>query len=447
MAWVAINTTKYTGADGGYYQGIHSTLEYNADSVTPTSIDIRFSTTREKKGYNDGYYILWNPGTNYEELFTAKPYKQNTTESHEITLTKAYDETSYTIPSYWICHCGAVTPWSGGTGVNNHKINYGTANEQTVYNYFTNSRKNFKTVVNSFSFTVTNIHNAVATDGSAPTLSMSYNRSDLTFSLFGTLGKATSPNSLESATLYYTTNGNEPNGGASWTTRESIPGGSGTTYSINNIPLPSKCNCVWAVTYCDYAYGPDTHTGHKRFDIYLAPTQPGPPTLSNSSKNNGRLTTKQNWTYSWSKADGGNNNSPVKGYWIRIWRLSKATQQWTVAKTDEWEDATKTSYTFDPTAYNFAAGDQVQFEVAAYSKDSEGNKLWSAVTGTWTNSDGKTYDLYTRSAISTVENAGVVNVKVGNSWVEGQVWVKIAQGWVEAETINVKANDGWQESQ
>ena len=58
----------------------------------------------------------------------------------------------------------------------------------------------------------------------------------------------------------------------------------------------------------------------------------------------------------------------------------------------------------------------------------------------------------------TVENAGVVNVRVNNKstqipeWKEGQVVVKakLSDGttaWKEAEVVLIKTADGWKESQ
>ena len=44
------------------------------------------------------------------------------------------------------------------------------------------------------------------------------------------------------------------------------------------------------------------------------------------------------------------------------------------------------------------------------------------------------------------KNAGVVNVKVGGQWKEGQVYVKVGGTWKEAETVNTKVSGAWKES-
>ena len=294
--------------------------------------------------------------------------------------------------------------------------------------------------------------NTYYTEGGTASIRISDNGNN-TFTISGALGTVSSPNSMTGASLYYTTNGQQPNSATGYTTKIDLEAGSGKSYTSGAIAIPSACSVVWAVTYNSFKYGTSPKsTGHisEKMKYYVAPKQPGTPALTSDSLKNNRLTIKQNWTYSWAAAEGGNTKdyNAVQGYWIRIWRWSKATEEWAAVKAED--DITATSYTFDPNTYGFVVGDKVQFEVAAFSKNGKGDKLWSPITNKWNG-----YDLWTGSVVSTVENAGVVNIKVNTGtatkpvyeWVEGQVWVKIAQGWVEAETVNVKTNDGWQGSQ
>jgi hypothetical protein len=303
------------------------------------------------------------------------------------------------------------------------------------------------------------------TNGSKPTLSFTDTK-DYHLTISGTLGRGDN-NPLKAASLYYIVNdknniNRQPAGDDGITQYVNLGTTAGATYS-KTIDVPAGTVNVIAVVYCTFTYGPKidfmgvpaTTTGHTVFNIaYDSPGAPGKPNLEESSKKNGRLTNKQNWTFSWDSAVPGSTNAPIKGYWIRLWRWSKTYSKnngWRVVCDPQWADPTKTSFTFNPVDYEFVAGDKVQCEVAAYSINAMDTKLWSASTGTYkyTQPDGKTttLDLYTQSDIYEVENAGVVNVKVSGEWKEGQVYVKVNGEWKEAETVNVKVNGEWKESQ
>ena len=85
--------------------------------------------------------------------------------------------------------------------------------------------------------------------------------------------------------------------------------------------------------------------------------------------------------------------------------------------------------------------DTVQLGVYAYTLNGENpqKRLFSSTN--------------VKSAVTTVENAGIVRVKTPEgSWAEGQVYVRVknasgALEWKEAETVNVKTSKGWKESQ
>lgn len=446
--WRDITTTKYTAATGGWEQGLRVTLQYDADSVTPTSMTIRFSTTVTTK-YADGYYILWAPNTANEELFLAKPHGGNPTTSHSITLTKAYSASTYPIPKYWICHCGAVTPHGIGlVGVNNHLISYQTAYEQTFYNYFTNSRSGFKTEVAAFAYTVSSISNAVATDGTAPSMSIA-DQGNNTCIISGVLGSNGASNGIRYATLYYTTNGEWPDDGKSWTTSVPLAATSGGGYS-KRIDIPSNCSVVKAIVYCTFTYN-KTSTGNRSASVkyYAAPGAPGKPALTADSFKNNRLTIKQNWTYSWTAAKQANNNSPVKGYRIRLFKNgvnipikdSSGKQLSTGTASDPVYDreSTSNSITINPALHGFVAGDRAMLGIHSYARNGVGSQLFNGGGGGW--------ETRVDSVGSTIENAGIVNVKVDGSWVEGQVWIKANNEWHEAETVNAKVNGVWEESQ
>ncbi len=257
-----------------------------------------------------------------------------------------------------------------------------------------------------------------------------------TFSIVGSAGNAATNNAVKSTTLWYKI-GNEE-----FTQADSL------TYAGSiNCEASAASQKITAYTAVQ---GERSHTSSTRNEVsvlnFVRPGAPGTPSLPA----NGRLTAKQNWVWTWTAADPGNtaSHNAVRGYWARLWRLPKGSNEWEIVTTDEWESTT-TSFTVDPASLGFAAGDTAQLEIAAYSKNKvkKGNtQLWSPITGTY-NHNGQTINLYTLSAHYLVENAGIVKVKVNNKWVEGQVWVKANGEWHEAETVNVKVDGNWVESQ
>lgn len=172
--------------------------------------------------------------------------------------------------------------------------------------------------------------------------------------------------------------------------------------------------------------------------IYRVPTAPGTPVIE---FNKTRLTTKENWKYTWTAATAQSSHSPIKGYRIKLYNggstVPIVTESGTTLGTNSGSiyyydtDTTATSITFNPAKSGFKATNTVKLGVAAYSLDG---------------SNVKTPGAFVSSVASPVQNAGIVNVKVGGQWQEGQVWVKADGAWREAETVNVKVNGSWQES-
>lgn len=287
-------------------------------------------------------------------------------------------------------------------------------------------------------------------DGGTPSIFIQDNKNN-TFSISGTLGKDGASNPMTSAKLYYTTNGSQPAGGTWYTKEVALTYGSGVEYGITK-NIPDGCTTIWAVTYCNYTYGPSTNTGHqsKPVKYYGNPGAPGTPALENSSFRNGRLTIKQNWTYSWAGAAGGTNTS-VAGYRLRLYKnginipikntngtqLSKPSSSNSATDYVYDTNSTATSITIDPVIHGFMPGDTVALNIYTYAFRGDGAMLF----------DGGGKGPGTQSETREVENAGVVKVKVGNTWVEGQVYVKAGNTWHEAETVNVKVNGAWKESQ
>jgi hypothetical protein len=306
--------------------------------------------------------------------------------------------------------------------------------------------------------------NTYYTEGEAPTINIKNNGNN-TFTISGTLGKVESPNSMTAASLYYTTNGLEPAGGSSYTTKIELKPGSGLSYSCSD-DIPPTCTTVWAVTYNSFAYGPSKNTGHKRASMtyYAAPSWPtdAKVELHESSFKNKRLVTKQDWGWDWTLADQANNSSPVKCYRIRCFIKRKGTNSFVNTPIiNYWDKATRIStelsagdWVYDRDASydlpmpmaagdfeeDLKPGDKIKLSVQAYSVNDLGEALLSSEIAS------KEY---------TIENAGVVNIKVNTGtatkpvyeWVEGQVWIKSIDKWEEAETVSIKTADGWIESQ
>lgn len=263
------------------------------------------------------------------------------------------------------------------------------------------------------------------TEGTSPTLTIT-DKGNNTAVMSGVLGKAGTSNNIKSATLYYTTDGSDPREPDSARTTVSLTASSGAVYSEVTPAITKDCT-VTAYVVCVFEYNSTSATKSLAVKFYAAPTAPGKPKLLDSSFKNGRLTIKQNWGYSWAPAKAANTNSPVEGYNIILSKITDSiTNNFMITDTD-------TTFFFSPTyaKYDFKPGDKVRLGVRSYTKNGAGNTLSSS---------------YVYSDTTTVQNAGVVNVKVAGEWVEGQVYVRVNNEWKEAETVNVKVGS-WQESQ
>lgn len=467
--WVNIITSSFNGSDAGYDQNLKVTLQYDKDRTTPISTVVRFYTYVGNP-MKDGYYILWDPGKSTERLLKGKrqdTYLKNNY-STEFTITKKYSEEIYTIPPYWICHCGAVTPRGlEEIGVASHIIYYGTNNEQTVYHYFTNSRRNYKTVVSSVDFDVKEVENAVATAVGTGTVSIADNYNN-SYTVTGTRGSAGTSNAVNGALLYWT---HTKKSDGSWLYSKASNSEEFKTIShsktISFTPSTAAEREVVGAVVTDGEYN-DTDSGWKpsppaKIKQYLVPGKPGDISVS---YNKSRLTIKEPWTFKWGAATKANDSSTVKGYRIRIYR-KRGTGSWATIDFHDASNNKLTSGTTDkvytrdggstlsfvlsnPAKY-FLPGDQVQVKVVAYTKYGKNND------GSVTDSDGNSL-LYNDSNISvspvwTVLNAGVMRVKptTTSGIKEGVVWVKVLKNgvaqWVEADIVKTKtASTVWSES-
>jgi hypothetical protein len=193
---------------------------------------------------------------------------------------------------------------------------------------------------------------------------------------------------------------------------------------------------------------PESKTASKNIVQIVGPSYPGEPSVTFKKT---RPTVKENWKFEWESADPANNESPIKGYRIRLYKngikkyikhssgkdLSVLVPNSSDPNNIQYDrEGTENSITIYPDKQEFKPGDVIKLSVSAYTRYGDNN-------------DGaqvfKTSEQF--SAEYTVRNAGIVRLKTDEGWKEGQVYVKLDHGWVEAETVYVKTDDGWEESE
>ena len=445
-------------------------VQYDKDSMTPTSVKIRFIAIDELVGtssWTDGFYILYNANNSPKSIgrinrrVKSPDGKWLDDDLTPITITKNYDSDEVTVQDFWICNIGQGS-YSDG------KVTY-TSGTKTVYEWFKDggAREGYKTKVSSF--TLSGLTKATDCTVSKPTITDHKNGK---FSISATAGKAGKHNAVKSSTLKYKI------GGGDWITAkklsvsdESLTCGAGT-----------DSQTIKAKTEVEGTYNSPTASADSvTVKNYQAPGLPGTVSLT---KTKDRLTVKENWTISWGAAFKTNDSSPVAGYRIRMY-VKKAGEDSFVttpiknssgnnrtgvnklSSTDYYCDLGKstTSITIypdkQPASYSsgertLKGGDVIKFLVQARSVNGNSESLWSGER--W-------------SQEWTIQNAGVMRVKVNTgtaakpsySWKEGVVWVKVNKGtaakpniqWVEADLVKtkVKTNDtaanpiyGWKDS-
>ena len=250
----------------------------------------------------------------------------------------------------------------------------------------------------------------------------------------------------------------------------------GNTVSNPNkltIPAGSKGNStrtVYAKGVTTAEYGSSvTVTASKGIKQYVAPGNPGAPYIVEYDLGD-RLTSDISWTWNWTAAQPANGSSPVKGYRIRLYKNGSLVTGISVNKSNDGShylvknsNATNEFIDYEghdntnlkthkeliiknPAAtFGFKAGDTVSLGLFSYSKNALGQIQWSG-GGQWNNLFSGNATSQVNSSTYTVENKGVMNVKVGGSWVEGQVYVKVNNTWKEAEAVYTKAGGSWKDS-
>lgn len=187
---------------------------------------------------------------------------------------------------------------------------------------------------------------------------------------------------------------------------------------------------------------------------YVAPTKAGKPALTANSLENGRATVRKAWTFTWGASTKANNNDYVR---YRVALINSSTGRsmamkgsggtlLTTYRADDgfyYLDTYATELTIDPDETGLAPGDVVQLAVCGYLVTSN-----DASATFRRNYDNSTFSSgYAYSDEIPVKSPGIMRVKVGSVWKEGQVWVKVGGVWKEAASVHTKVSGTWKESQ
>ena len=210
------------------------------------------------------------------------------------------------------------------------------------------------------------------------------------------------------------------------------------------------------------AYGEIGSGSLKSADQYVAPGSPGIPELAEVNYQNKRLTADMPWTWDWAPAVAANSNSPIVGYRIRLYKNGTLIKGLSVNKstngvhylvkgsgTDSYLDYeghdnnvlnTHKQLRIENPAltFGFKVGDTVKLGLFAYTRKGINNDGYQLFSG------GSTQQV--NSGIYTIQNNGMMRVKINNSWKEGQVYVKTGGSWKEAQGVYTKVNGSWKES-
>jgi hypothetical protein len=436
---------------------------YNVDTISLTKVDLRFSLVNPGGGdYYDTFYLLFNPGKeasstpNKDKMWRyglKTKYTGNTSNAsrlwpyeptNSVPLTKDPLDKKFQLPPFWICNRGTY-----GEGKDASDIYYVMTHNTIGKDYYDPVEASEWEIEKSVS---------VAGPGTVPSLSVSYNKNN-TFRLRTTLGKAGTKNNFKEAHLFYTLDGTNP---ASSSTRKevSLKGyGAGSTFTTDlAIYKRMEKKEVKAYVVCKFDYNTQSATAEnaEAFPYYQAPK---PPSDIKLHYEKGRLTIKEPWKISWTAGSQANNDSPIKGYRFRIYKKSTSGVFKSIKLYDKdgnaiYDDlgageennryyydteSTATSLTLYPERHDLKPNDTIKIGLFSYTKDGTGKQLFHSGQVFYKSADGTDARL--------IQNAGIMRVKVGTAWKEGQVYVKVGNDWKEAETVNVKTSAGWKESE
>ncbi len=445
---------------------LHISIEYDRESVSTTQVAIRFRATICDGTVNgntygsDVLYVLFDV---YEVANKRAIYKfvKGTGGMYyaeggdtPIFLTKAPTDTHFFLPYSWVCNVG-----QGAVNKDNMTVTYGTGKYDFYTLFDAGHRAGYAckpTGVAQHGYDISiRPGETVATQGGKPKIEVK-DKGNNKFYFSYTLGVSGTNNELKSATIYYTTDGTDLSAGGLIPYID-LTAASGAIKETDPIEIAGACT-IQAQIECEFEYNTTSASATKDILFYKAPSAPGTPGLANSES---RLTVKKPWTFTWTAATPYNDNSPVAGYYIMLLRKAKdeADFKYVCRPVDDGdnklgidkdeqndtnyylrrESTSCTAIIEDPKSFGFKPGDEVKLRVKSFAWNGATPK--QALQYPPAGDPGKDSEAY------LVQNAGVVNVKVGNKWKEGQVYVKVGDKWKEAESISTKVGDSWKESQ
>lgn len=469
-------TVNWSTLSGNKWGGeVWLTLQYDKDSVSATSVKIRWKLNCKNNSWNY-YYLLVNPHDGKDDGVwgTLIPLKTKWTENKSggypyyqpengFTLYKGTADTSYTLPPYWLCNDGYDVT-DPDTAEEFYKCY-----SKTTYTNYKNDRPNALTyeigeealteigsepvivtavqagsveIIDNYNNSFTVRVNSLGTGG----LNNLHDRSILKISQRKVAGNW---QSTTSDTYDYQPGSTVPDIVRTLSTSAPDSSTNGKKLVWAQLTVYGKSDANTATSYANSQYS-GVEIKH-----FVAPSKTGAITLSYNKK---RLTIKEPWQVSWGAATKANDSSPVKGYSFAIKRDGEYITGLTVdgdnnitkgtgSNTSVLIHNTDCTCTFDPAAIGLVAHNLIDIEVLAFTRSGQNN-------------DGNDYYYGTGSRLSDsnsgqeveVQNAGIMRVfKAGLGWTEAQVKVyRKTNGvfsWQEAEAVKVNRQSTWRESQ
>lgn len=461
------------------YGKIYATIQYDSDSVTPTSVNIRFKLNRieeqrqDNNDFYDQFYIIYNSDDqdnyrvlkiknlytkyyNYPNYANVSDFWRDEQDGNrgwisplsnetQITLTKKYNATTFTIPKILLVNNGNNRAFD--IIKVNAKNAYIAATESNCSSYYPEivQTNYYLTAVRQSAKVEIDTDKSVASAISKSNISLSLSdRGDNYCKVIAEADATSATNNFITGFKISYSFGEDTSYGSNL--HNGSTGGTVTKYidiTTGNYKASNATRRVNVKCTVTPKYGNDiTKVSSIEIKHYRVPSKPGKPVLTVGGKevtaNSGRATVKKDWVFSWAKAIAANSSSDIKGYRMYLYKngtcIKICDKDGNARATDTWyydSESTTPTITIYPSSNKLKVNDVVQLKICAYTKNGLGTKLLGE---------------YTTSDAITVKNAGIVYVKIDGEWREGQVYVKISGNWKEAESISVKISGTWKEA-